>query len=456
MSDKIKIHFLGAAGTVTGSKYLLETTKQKILIDCGLFQGLKKLRELNWDYLPVKANEIDVVLLTHGHLDHVGFLPRLGKMGFTGKIYGSAPTLSIAKTILLDSAKIQEEEAKQANEEGYTRHSPALPLYTVEEAEKIFDQMEPLPEGEWIPLFEDLEVRFQYVSHILGACFIEMNYADRRFVFSGDVGRKNDHLLFPPKKPEQADVLLVESTYGDRVHPTEDAMEKLVEVIEETIARGGSLFIPSFAVERMQTLMFMLWKLKEMNMIPDVPMYVDSPMGDKVIEAFKTHHDWQRKNNIEFDKIIDAFKVVKSFKETWRIVDKKEPKIVIAGSGMVTGGRILTYLQYYIDLPETSVLLVGYQAEGTRGRALLEGYSELKFKGKFVPVKAKIYSIESLSSHADQIELLDWLSEIKEAPKHVFLIHGENQARDTFRVKIKDSLGWDAQLPELYEIFELD
>ena len=455
MKESIRIHFLGAAGTVTGSKYLLELGSKKILVDCGLFQGLKKLRELNWSYLPLKAHEIDAVLLTHGHLDHVGFLPRLVSMGYKGPIYATEPSLAIARTILLDSAKIQEEEAKRANEEGYSKHNPAVPLYTVDEAEKSFGLMTPLPEGEWIPLFDEIEVRFQYVSHILGACFIELNYQGKRYVFSGDVGRPKDVLLYAPKKPERADVLLLETTYGDRLHPKENTMERLSEIIEETVTKGGSLFIPSFAVERTQSLMFMLWKLKEMKMIPDIPMIMDSPMGDKVLDVFKNNPDWHEKTGAEFKEIISAFRIVEHFKETWEIIDDTNPKIVIAGSGMVTGGRILSYLEHYIDKPETSVLLVGFQAEGTRGRALKEGYAEIKFRGKFFPVKATIYRIDSLSSHADQAELLDWVSDIQTAPEHVFLVHGEEQARDTFRLKLKDEKGWSAVLPELYQIIEL-
>jgi metallo-beta-lactamase family protein len=455
MKTKHTIHFLGASGTVTGSKYLLEIGEKKIMIDCGLFQGLKKLRELNWSYLPFHAKDIDAVLLTHGHLDHVGFLPRLVKMGFTGPIYSTVPSLSIAKIILSDSGRIQEEDAKRANEEGYSKHSPAVPLYNLEEAEKTFEFMQPLPEGEWLPLFDDIEVRFQHVSHILGATFIEINADGKRYVFSGDVGRKNDRLLYEPKKPEKADVLLIETTYGDRIHPADDAMERLTEIITSTVARGGSLFIPSFAVERTQTLMYMLWELKKQQLIPEIPMIMDSPMGDHVLEVFKNNSDWYRKDPAEIKEMMDAFRIVKSYKETWEVIDQKTPKIVIAGSGMVTGGRILTYLQYYLDKPETSVILVGYQAEGTRGRALLEGYPEIKLRGKFIPVKAEIHSIESLSSHADQAELLDWISELTKAPEHVFLIHGENQARDTFRMKLENEKGWKVELPEMFDIVEL-
>lgn len=455
MENKTSIHFLGASGSVTGSKYLLKSSGKQILIDCGLFQGLKELRELNWEYLPVDVKEIDAVLLTHGHLDHVGFIPRLIKMGYNGPIYGTSPTLKIAEIILLDSGRIQEEYAKNANDEKFTKHEPAEPLYTEKEAEKAIEHFQNLPKEEWIDLFDSVKIRFQPNGHILGATFIELEVNGKRFVFSGDIGRKDDFLLEDPKKPEKADYLFIESTYGDRLHPKENIEEKLIEIIEKTVQKGGTLIIPSFAVERTQTLMFILSKLKRENRIPNIPLIMDSPMGDRVLRIFKNHKDSHKRSNQEISELIGAFKIVKKYAETWEIIDKKESKIVIAGSGMITGGRVLTYLKQYLDRPETSVLLVGFQAEGTRGRALLEGATELKIQGKYIPVKAEIFNSQSLSSHADQEGLLDWLSEIKTPPEKVFLVHGENIARDAFRLKLKDNLGWNCILPKLWEIDEL-
>lgn len=456
MTDTIKIHFLGAAGTVTGSKYLIETGEKKILIDCGLFQGIKKLRLMNWDYLPVHAGKIDMVLLTHGHLDHVGYIPRLVNMGFKGSVLGTAPTLNIAEIILRDSAKIQEEEAAKVNEEGYSSHTPAEALYTIADAEKAIGHFKEIDEGKWISLYDGIKARFQYNGHIIGATFIELDVNGKRFVFSGDIGRKDDLLMRTPKKPEKADVLFVESTYGDRLHPIENIEEKLQEIVNHTIEKGGTLIIPSFAVERTQTLMYLLWQLRLKGLIPDIPMIMDSPMGANVLNVFQAHPEWHKLSMADCAAMCNAFRVVEDYRETWETIDNKQPKIVIAGSGMITGGRVLTYLQQYIGKESTSVLLAGYQAEGTRGRKLMEGADELKIYGKYYPVKASVYNVQSLSAHADQNELLDWLSELKEAPEKTFVIHGEAQAADTFRVKIKDTLGWDAQIPELYSIEELN
>lgn len=455
MSTNIKIHFLGASGTVTGSKYLIDTGEKKILIDCGMFQGLKKLRLLNWNYLSVKAEEIDMVLLTHGHLDHTGYLPRLVKNGFNGSILGTSPTLNIASIILRDSGKIQEEEAERANKEGYSTHSPAEALYTVEDAEKAIEHFKDAKDDEWIPLYEGIKVRFQYNGHIIGATFIELDINGKRFVFSGDIGRKEDLLMYPPKKPKKADVLFIESTYGDRIHPKDDIELKLAELVNSTIEKGGTLIIPSFAVERTQTLMYILWQLRLKNAIPAIPMIMDSPMAAKVLSVFHINEKWHKLSLEECSAMCKTFQVVEDFSETWEVIDNKAPKIVIAGSGMITGGRVLTYLQQYLDKPETAVLLVGYQAEGTRGRQLLEGSEELKIRGKYYPVKASVHNIQSLSAHADQNELLDWMSDIEKAPTYTFIVHGEAQAADNFRVKIKDYYGWDCEIPELYTIKEL-
>ncbi|MGE0562754.1 MAG: MBL fold metallo-hydrolase RNA specificity domain-containing protein [Flavobacteriales bacterium] len=455
MKNKITIHFLGAAGTVTGSKYLIDTGERKIMIDCGLFQGLKKLRLLNWDYLPVNVEEIDTVLLTHGHMDHTGYLPKLVKMGFNKTIQGTSPTLDIAAIILRDSAKIQEEEAEKANREGYSKHKPADPLYDLKDAEKAISHFKPVPEGEWMELFEGIKARFQYNGHIVGATFIELDIYGKRFVFSGDIGRKEDLLMRPPKKPEQADVLFVESTYGNRLHPKEDLETKLKDIVLHTVKKGGTLIIPSFAVERTQTLMYLLWQLRKKKAIPDIPMIMDSPMGTDVLNVFHTHREWHKLPIDDCTKMCQTFRIVRDFKETWEVIDNEAPKIVIAGSGMISGGRVLTYLQQYLRKPETSVLLAGFQAAGTRGRALLEGASELKIYGKYYEVKAEVFNLQVLSAHADQTELLDWMSEIKNAPEKIFIIHGDQQSADTFRVKIKDTYGWNCTIPELYSIEEI-
>lgn len=450
-----KVHFLGAAGTVTGSKFLLEAYGKKILIDCGMFQGLKELRELNWVALPVDVKKIDVVLLTHGHLDHVGFLPRLYKQGFRGRIIGTAPTLAIAKIILNDSAKIYEEEAQKAAKENYSKHNPVLPFYTITEAEKTITLFESVAEGEWVSFSDKISYRFQYNGHIIGATFIELDINEKIFVFSGDVGRVNDYLLDPPKKPEWADYLFLESTYGHKLHPKENIEEILSKLIKETIQNKGNLIIPSFAVERLQMLMYVLWKLYKKNTIPNIPIFVDSPMGNNVLEVFKRYPQWHKLPMNEYEAMCNHINIIESYRETWETIDNPRSKIIIAGSGMVTGGRVLTYLQQMINNPTTTILLLGYQVAGTRGRQLQEGCHEIKFFGRYFPVKARVKRIESLSAHAGQQDLLDWLSEIKNIPEEVFLIHGEQTALDAFRLKIQKEKNWNVCIPKLHAIKEL-
>jgi len=446
-----KIHFLGAAGTVTGSKFVLETEEINIMVDCGMFQGLKELRERNWDLLPFDASKIDIVLLTHGHLDHTGYLPRLVKQGFRGKILGTAPTLAITKIILEDSAKIHEEEAENANKEGYSKHHPALPFYTVQEAEATLNFFSEIEKDEWNILSEHCKCRFRYNGHIIGSTFIELQIFDKRFVFSGDIGRRNDHLLFPPEKPDWADYLFVESTYGNKLHPGESVTDILTKLIHKTIYNRGVLIVPSFAVERLQVLMYLLWKMYRENRIPNIPIFIDSPMGNNVLNVFARYPDWYKLLPSEFNSMQSRMEIITSYRETWETIDDPRPKVVIAGSGMVTGGRVLTYLKQLVDIDTTAVLLVGFQAEGTRGRQLLEGTHELKIFGKYYPVKAEVHHIESLSAHADQGELLDWLSEIKNIPEQTFLIHGEPTARDVFRTKIQDKYRWRVQTPHLFD-----
>ncbi|WP_138433219.1 MBL fold metallo-hydrolase RNA specificity domain-containing protein [Winogradskyella algicola] len=455
MEKFVKVNFLGASGVVTGSKFLLETSEQNILIDCGMFQGLKTLRELNWSNLPIDVKSIDIVLLTHGHLDHVGYLPRLLKQGFRGKIVGTAPTLAIAEIILKDSAKIHEEEAEKANKEKYTKHKPALPFYTVEEAEQTIKLFHTEEDDKWISLTQNISYRFQYNGHIIGATFIELDINGKRFVFSGDIGRTNDYLLKNPKTPEWADYLFIESTYGNKLHPEEDVETILEDIIKETINKRGNLIIPSFAVERLQTLMFILWQLYKQRRIPDIPIFIDSPMGNNVLNVFKRFPNWHRLTTEEYYAMCNHVNIVQSYRETWETIDDKRSKIIIAGSGMVTGGRVLTYLQQLIDEPSTTVLLVGYQAEGTRGRQLKEGVHEIRFFGKYYPVKATIKTIESLSAHADQEDLLNWMKNIKNIPEMVYLIHGEPTALDVFRTKIKSTYGWHVKIPKLTDVEKL-
>ncbi|MEZ2414998.1 MBL fold metallo-hydrolase RNA specificity domain-containing protein [Muriicola sp. E247] len=453
----IQIHFLGAAGTVTGSKYLLDTGDRKVLIDCGLFQGIKELRLKNWEYPPVNVNDIDAILLTHGHLDHVGYLPRLVKQGFKGPIYGTYPTLDIARIILNDSAKIQEQEAERANKEGYSKHNPAKPLYNLKDVEKTIPRFKGLPPGQWMPLLKNVKARFQYNGHILGATYIELDMQGKRFVFSGDIGRTNDLLLYPPIKPKRADVVFMESTYGGRFHSEEKEAIPLIEkLVNETISRGGSLFIPSFSVERAQLMMLILYRLLKEDKIPRVGMVMDSPMGVDVLELFYRTRDWHKLSEEECDAMCSHFTIVSSFYETMQLRDDGKPKIVIAGSGMLTGGRMLNYLETQAQNPNNTLLFIGYQAEGTRGRKILEGERELKVYGKTVPFKMEVVEIEGLSAHADHRELLDWLSDINEKPERIFIVHGEKEGAEALKQGIEETYGWNSEIPTLYNIEEIN
>jgi len=449
------LYFMGAASTVTGSKILVETEEANILVDCGMFQGLKELRLLNWKPIPFDAGKIDFVLLTHGHLDHVGYLPRLLKQGFRGSVIGTAPTLEIAEIILRDSAKIHLEEAKKANQEGYSRHHPALPFYSMDEVDKVLQRFTHCERDDWFDLSDSIRCRMRYNGHILGACFIELEIDQKRIVFSGDIGRKNDILLEDPENPERADYIILESTYGNKLHPPGNIEDLLTELITKCIHNRGTLIIPTFAVERLQVVMNILWKLYKRNRIPGLPIYIDSPMGNNVLNLFRRFPDWHKMPMTELNAASNHMRLITSYRETWEAIDDTRAKVVVAGSGMVTGGRVLTYMQQYIDQENTFVLLVGYQAEGTRGRQLLDGAHEIKIRGRYYPVKADIHHIDSLSAHGDQYDLLDWLSHLEGTPEKVFLVHGEPTAIDALRVKLKDSYSWDPIVPRLYDKFVL-
>jgi metallo-beta-lactamase family protein len=451
----MKIHFLGGTGTVTGSKTLVEHNETCILVDCGLFQGIKSLRELNRQPLSIEPSTIDFVLLTHGHLDHCGWLPLLVKNGFKGKIFCTAPTKQISKLILADSAKIQEEEASKANQEHFSKHNPAEPLYTVEDAERVTPYFRVVDQEIEVKLTEDSYFKFFQSGHILGACSIELNVDGKVLVFSGDVGQDDDVLMYPPKKPQNADYVFLESTYGNRLHPQNDILLDLEMIINTTINRGGIVVIPSFAVERAQTVMYLLWQLRLQNRIPNIPYIIDTPMGIKVLDIFNDNPNWHKLNPSQCEEMCSMFSMISDYQETINAIYDKRPKVVIAASGMITGGRVLSYLERYIDKPENTVMLVGYQAEGTRGRKLVEGAKEVKFYGKYYPVEAEVVLVEGLSAHGDQKDLLNWLSELKQKPKKIFLVHGENEAADTLRTKIFDAYGFDATVPLLGQVVEI-
>jgi metallo-beta-lactamase family protein len=404
----------------------------------------------------LKPSDIDLVLLTHAHLDHTGYLPRLFKSGYHGDVWGTPPTLDIADIILRDSAKLQEEDADKANKEGFSKNKPAEPLYRTADVEETLTHFEPKVAGHWHEISDQIRVRFRPNGHILGSCFIELVVNGRQLVFSGDVGRPSDLLLKTPESPDAADILFLECTYGDRAHTKENMEQKLKSIVLETVENGGSVIIPSFAVERAQLLMTMLWRLQKSGDIPaDIPVILDSPMGSNALSVFKKYPEWHKLSDSDVSDIIRNTRIIRQFSETWDVIDDPKPKIVIAGSGMVTGGRVLSYLQQYIDRPETTVLLAGFQAEGTRGRQLLSGTDEIKFYGKYHPVRARIEILDGLSAHADKNELIDWVSGLNAPPQKAYLVHGEPQALDMMRVKLKDTFGWKPEIPQLFQIEEI-
>lgn len=451
-----RITFLGAAGTVTGSKTLIETESFKVLIDCGLFQGIKDLRNLNWAPLPIKANQIDAIILTHAHLDHCGYIPVLVKNGFKGPIHCTHATKELSEIILKDSAKIQEEDAERANQFNYSSHKKALPLYNIQEAMDSFNQFVGHDFHEWTILNKDIKFSLIQNGHILGSALVELHVQDKKIIFSGDLGRKKPLLLYPPKKIKDADILILESTYGDRFHQDENLETMLEKVINETYERHGILMIPSFAVERTQEMIYLLHKLNEKGALPKIPVYLDSPMGINSTKVYEKYNELQNIPRYEINHMYDFVHFISDFDASSEIVNDDKPKIVIAGSGMLEGGRIIHYLNKHGGNPNNTLLFVGFQSEGTRGRALLEGSTEIKFFGEYHPINCQIKSFSSMSGHADQLELLEWLGHFQKLPSKIFLNHGEAHQRDAFRVKIKDNFATEVITPNMYSEYLLD
>lgn len=444
--NKINVRFLGATETVTGSKFLIETNQSKVLVDCGLFQGVKSLRERNWEPFPISAEHIDYAIITHGHLDHCGYLPRLVKEGFKGTIFCSEPTKYIVELILRDSAKIQMEEAQHATEEGYSKHEKPEPLYDLDDVEKVLPLIKVVPTDVYVKLSNEIHAKFKPAGHIIGACSVMLYVQDKKLLFSGDLGTDDDVLMYPPTAPEDCDYVFLESTYGNRNHPNSNPEQELCDLVNEVYDRQGSVIIPSFAVERVQTIMYLLWQLRKKNRIPKMPFIIDTPMGIQVLEVFKRFPSWHKLTKAAYEEMCKHFIQVESYKDTMEWAYDAKPKVIIAASGMITGGRVLTYLQKMIHDPKHAVLLVGYQAEATRGRKLLEGAKDLKIYGKYVAVGAQIATIDRLSAHADQRALLGWIDKLEQKPDMIFLIHGEVSAAETLRTKFKD-LGLKACVP---------
>jgi metallo-beta-lactamase family protein len=474
------IQFLGAAGTVTGSKHLINTSDLpggqsgfQVLVDCGLFQGKKEWRERNWSDPPLPAHEIDAVILTHAHLDHSGWIPRLVKHGYNGPIYATAPTIDLCGILLPDSGHLQEEEAEYHNRKKTSKHSPALPLYTFQQAQECLQYFRPVEYGETVELHPGFSFRFVHAAHILGSAMAEITLAANgrplRLLFTGDIGRVHDSDLAPgrvvysgPAEGESADLLVMESTYGNRLHPHTDPRPELARLVRETVQRGGTVIVPAFAVERTQKFLFMLKALMESGQIPRVPVHADSPMAIEAVEIFPKYaeefSEETRQLIATYGKPLEweGFSFDRTTEESKKINDIRFPLIIVSSSGMVTGGRILHHLAQRLPDPRNLVLFIGFQAPGTRGAIIKSGAETVKIFGEQVPIRAQVAALEQFSDHADTPELLEWLRSFQRQPRVTYLVHGEPAAAEELRQSMEQSLGWKVRVAEYKDKVPLD
>ena len=469
------IQFLGAAGTVTGSKHLVNTVGNpagnsglQILIDCGMFQGPKEWRERNWQDLPIPVGQIDAVVLTHAHLDHCGWLPRLVKEGFRGPIYATPATIDLCGILLPDAGHLQEEDADFYNRHEKSKHSPALPLYTFEQAQACLQYFQPVPSDATKQLSPELSFRFVRAAHILGSAMVELKLESkqgrRSVLFTGDIGRVRNQNVSPgkvvhsgPVEGETADIVVMESTYGNREHPSDDPRPQLAAVIGETVARGGTVVVPAFAVERTQKFLFMLKELMETGKIRRLPVYCDSPMAIQAVEIFMKHSE---EYSEETRRLVNqygsplqwpGFQFASTLEQSKRINQQKDPAIIVSASGMATGGRILHHLAQRLPDPKNTVVFIGFQAQGTRGFTIKSGASEVKIFGEVVPIRARVLAFEQFSDHADTPELLEWLRSFKGTPGRTYLVHGDPEASSKLRDVMSQELGWNVQVARWME-----
>jgi metallo-beta-lactamase family protein len=449
------LSFLGACGTVTGSKFLIEAGSRRILVDCGVFQGSGELKQKNWAKPGFDPKSLDAVVLTHAHIDHTGYVPRLAKLGFSGPVYASPSTADLLGVLWPDAAHLHEEDARYANSRGFSRHKPALPFFEEKEARAALGLLRPIPFGRRTELGGGVAFTFRRVGHILGAAFVAMESGRTRIVFSGDVGQRGVPILKDPERPDAADYLLLESTYGDRVHPGGSPEVELGRVVAETAARRGVLVVPAFAIGRAQDILYHLRSLQRAGTIPsDLPIYLDSPMAASAVDLYcraLSEHD------IEMETLLDAGRcpiegpsvhIVRDRLESQALNPRKGPMVIVSASGMLSGGRVLHHLKRRLPDPSTTLLFVGFQAQGTLGRRILEGAREARIHGEMIPVRADVRQIPALSAHADQNGLVEWVSGIREPPRETFLVHGEPGPREALAAALRSKLGWKVSMPE--------
>ncbi|WP_133130765.1 MBL fold metallo-hydrolase [Legionella yabuuchiae] len=451
----MKLTFMGATGTVTGSKYLLEINNKKILVDCGLFQGYKELRLRNWAPLPVSPQSIDALLLTHAHIDHSGYIPLLVKNGFKGPIYATEATYDLCSILLPDSGYIHEEDARRANKYGYTKHTPALPLYTKKDAEMALKQFEVIEYETRYSLVPDGNVSWKPAGHILGSSFIHFYVKGVKTLFTGDMGRTHDPVMQPPAIIEALDYLIIESTYGNRLHEKENPKDIIANIVNKTAKRGGTILIPAFAVGRTQNILYYLSQLKKENRIPDLPIFLDSPMAINVTDLLYKHPNEHHLSQEECYETCNIATYTNTVEESKSIDKQVMPKIIISASGMATGGRILHHLKVFAPDHRNTILLTGFQAAGTRGDRLLKGERKIKLLGQMISINAEVENLTNISAHADYEEMLVWLKQLKRPPKKVFLTHGEPDAIKSFAKFIKTELNWNCMVPNYLDKVEL-
>lgn len=444
----MQLTFLGATNTVTGSKFLLSLDHKKILVDCGLFQGLKELRLRNWVKFPVDPRLIDAVILTHAHIDHSGYLPVLMKNGFKGKVYCSLATRDLCAVLLPDSGFLQEEEAKNANKYGYSKHQPAVPLYTREDAERTLTLFHPLEFRKKHKLDVETFVSLIPAGHILGASFVQIKHYDETLLFSGDLGRPNDIIMHSPAVMQEADYLVLESTYGNRLHARVDPLVELAEIISRTVERGGTIVIPAFAVGRAQHMLYLMYLLKISKRIPTVPIYLDSPMAKDATDIFLKYTALHRLDAELSKKVCEVATYINTKEESQLLDQEILPKIIISASGMLEGGRVLHHIKTFGPDERSTIVFTGYQAAGTRGADIINGKRELKVFGETIAVKAEVRILSNMSAHADYEEILDWLKNFNHHPRKVFITHGEPEAALSLKEKIEKRFHWTCVVPD--------